>query len=99
MTTKKANSQSQLASSPAATDAAPAMITYANAQPKHPSAILVTLDGSMPRLACQDHKAIIKGVKAKIMNGLNAWNQVVGISPCQMMRSMVRSVWSSAQRA
>ncbi len=35
----------------------------------------------------------------KIMKGLNAWNQVTGISPCQTMRSMVRSVCSSAHSA
>ena len=38
----------------------------------------------------------MKGVKAKIIKGLKAWNQVTGISPCQTMRSMVRSVWPSA---
>ena len=32
------------------------------------------------------------GVKAKIMNGLKAWNQVIGISPCQTSRLIVRSV-------
>ena len=46
----------------------------------------------MPRLACHAHSAMTKGVKAKIMNGLKAWNQVVGISPRQKMRLIERSV-------
>ena len=34
--------------------------------------------------ACRAHSISTNGVKAKIMNGLNAWNQVTGISPCQI---------------
>ena len=56
----------------------------------------MTVEGSIPRFSCHAQNPITKGVKVKIMNGLKAWNQVTGISPCQTMRSMVRSVWSSA---
>src|SRR5438876_750015 len=64
-----------------------------------PSAILTTVEGSAPRAACHAQNATTKGVKAKIMNGLKAWNQVTGISPCQTIRLMVRSVKSSAHSA
>src|SRR5580704_10012471 len=57
------------------------------------------VDGSIPRFSCHAQNAIMKGVKVKIMKGLKAWNQVTGISPCQTMRSMVRSVWPSAHSA
>src|SRR5499427_5911934 len=96
MTTKYPSSHSQLASSPAACHAAETMIKLASVTPKQPIDILVTVEGSLPRLACQAQSATTKDVKAKIMNGLNAWNQVTGISPCHKMRSIVRSVWSSA---
>jgi hypothetical protein len=66
---------------------------------KQPSAILVTVEGPIPRFSCHAQNAIMKGVKVKIMKGLKAWNQVTGISPCQTMRSMVRSVCSSAHSA
>src|SRR5271170_554755 len=72
------------------------MIPLAAAEPKQPSAILVRVEGSEPRRAWRAHNATTKGVKAKIMNGLKAWNQVIGISPLQNRRSMVRSVCSSA---
>src|SRR5262249_25245731 len=96
MTTKYPSSQSQLASSPAARQAAVAMIKLASVTPKQPIDILVTVEGSLPGFACQAQSAMTKGVKAKIMNGLNAWNQVTGMSPCQRKRSIVRLVWSSA---
>ena len=68
------------------------MIRLASATPKQPSAILVTVDGSVPRAACRAQSARTNGVKAKIMNGLKAWNQVTGISPRQTSRSTWRSV-------
>ena len=67
--------------------------------PKQPSAILVRVEGSVRRRACQPHSDTTSGVKQKIMNGLKAWNQVVGISPDQNKRSMVRSVCVSAHSA
>src|SRR6266508_3398045 len=82
MTMKKPSSHSQLASgAPADCQAAPTMIRLASATPKQPSDILVTVEGSLPRRACHAHSATMNGVKAKIINGLKAWNQVVGISP------------------
>ena len=68
------------------------MIRLASATPKQPIAILVTVDGSVPRTACRAHSISTNGVKAKIMNGLNAWNQVTGISPRQTRRLTWRSV-------
>ncbi len=56
------------------------MIPLAAAEPKQPSAILMRVEGSEPRRAWRAHNATTKGVKAKIMKGLKAWNQVVGIS-------------------
>jgi hypothetical protein len=56
------------------------MIRLAIATPKQPSDILTTVEGSLPRRACHAQSATMNGVKAKIMNGLNAWNQVTGIS-------------------
>ncbi len=75
------------------------MIRLARATPKQPSAILVTVVGSLSRLAWRAHKETTKGVKAKIMKGLKAWNQVVGISDDQENREIERSVKSSAHSA
>ena len=50
---------------------------------EQPNAILVTVEGSRPVAACRFHSASTNGVKAKIMNGLKAWNQVTGICPLQ----------------
>src|SRR6476661_3894520 len=100
MTTKYPSSHNQLASGPPPDcQAAPTMIRLASATPKQPSDILVTLDGSARRFACHAHSATMNGVKAKIMNGLNAWNQVTGIAPHQMTRRTARSVESSAHSA
>src|SRR5580700_4479171 len=55
------------------------MIRFAAATPKQPSAILLTVAGSLPRAACRVHSATTNGVKAKIINGLKARNHVVGI--------------------
>ena len=79
MTTKYPSSHSQLASSPAACQAAATMIRLASVTPKQPIDILVTVEGSLPRLACHAHSAMMNGVKTKIRNGLKAWNQVIGI--------------------
>jgi hypothetical protein len=68
------------------------MIKLASVTPKQPIAILITVEGSLPRLACQVQSATTKGVNAKIKNGLNAWNQVIGISPFQSTRLIARSV-------
>ncbi len=68
------------------------MIRLASATPKQPIDILVTVEGSVPRRACHTHSATMKGVNAKIMKGLKAWNQVVGISPRQKKRLIERSV-------
>ena len=54
------------------------MIRLASVTPKQPSAILITVDGSRPRAVCRAQSATMNGVKAKIMNGLKAWNQVDG---------------------
>src|SRR5229473_6431550 len=98
-TTKKANSHSQLALPAPAKKAAPAMMRYAAPQPAQPSAILITVDGSLPRAAWRAHRATTNGVNAKIMNGLKDWNHVVGISAVQNKRLTVRSVASSAHSA
>src|SRR5215470_4030473 len=92
ITTKKANSHSQLALPSPAWNAAAAMIRYAAPQPTQPSAILITVEGSLPRADWRAHKATTNGVNAKIMNGLKDWNQVVGISVLQNHRLTVRSV-------
>ena len=42
---------------------------------------LAMVDISVPRRACQAHSLIRIGVKTKIISGLSARNQVVGISP------------------
>ncbi len=68
------------------------MIRFAKATPKQPIDISVTVEGSLPRLACQLHSAMRNGVKAKIRNGLKAWNQVTGISPRRRSRLIERSV-------
>src|SRR5579871_155246 len=99
MTTKNANSHSQLALAPPAQNAAPAMIRYASPQPAQPSAILMTVDGSRPLSAWRFHKVTTSGVNAKIMNGLKAWNHVVGISAVANRRLIVRSVLLLAQSA
>src|SRR5262249_39673124 len=61
-TTKYASSHSQLASSPAACQAAATKIRLASVTPKQPIDILVTVEGSLPRLACHAHSAMMKGV-------------------------------------
>src|SRR5580658_7989930 len=99
MMTKKANSQSQLAWPAPACQAAAAMTTYDSATPAPPSAILLMVEGSDPFAACRVHSATTNGVNAKIMNGLNAWNQVVGISAVSPKKLMVRSVLASAHSA
>jgi len=48
------------------------MIRFASVTPKQPIDILVTVEGSLPRLACHAHSAMMKGVKTKIRNGLKA---------------------------
>ena len=72
------------------------MIRFAAVTPKQPSAILVMVDGSVPRAACRVHSATTNGVKAKIMNGLKARNHVVGICALKPNRASVRSVLASA---
>src|SRR5262245_23212832 len=58
-----------------------------------PIAILVRLEGSLPRAACQPQNDVKSGVKKKIMNGLNAWYHVDGmVSPKNVHR-----VFASAQ--
>ena len=74
------------------------MIRLAAVTPKQPSAILVTVDGSVPRAACRAHSATTNGVKAKIMNGLKARNQVVGIRAADPNRPMLRSTLASIHR-
>src|ERR1700724_3671903 len=99
MTTKYPNSQSQLALPPSAWKAASAMTRFAAVTPQQPSAILVKVDGSVPRAACRFHNATTNGVNAKIMKGLKAWNQVVGISAVHARKLTVRSVLASAHNA
>ena len=67
---------------------------FASVTPKQPSAILTMVEGSVPRAACRAHSATMNGVKAKIMNGLNAWNHVVGnLRRSRRQRSIARSVY------
>src|ERR1700722_2452185 len=98
MMTKYANSQSQLAWPGPACQAAAAMTRYESATPAQPSAILLMVDGSDPFAAWRVHSATTNGVKAKIMNGLNARNHVVGISAVKPRKSIVRSVLASAHK-
>src|SRR3981081_411987 len=44
-----------------------------------PTPLWPAVGGPPPRLACHAQSPTMSGVKAKIMNGLKAWNQVVGI--------------------
>src|SRR5512143_4104122 len=62
------------------TCAAKIMMTKELPRSRHPIAILAMLEGSLPRLACQDQKLLRSGVKKIIMAGLKAWNQEAGIS-------------------
>ena len=52
------------------------------------------LDGSEPRRDCQDQNIFRSGAKRKIMNGLNAWNQVEGIFRPKKFQFVFRSAQS-----
>ena len=74
------------------------MTRYEAPSRKSPNAIFVTVEGSLDRRDWRAQSATTDGVNAKIMNGLNAWNQVTGI--CQSMTPGIslRSVKFCAQR-
>ena len=98
MTAIEPSTQSQLAWPLPAQNAADALTRLAAVTPKQPSAILVMVDGSVPRAACRAHNVTTNGVKAKIMNGLKARNDVVGICSDHPNRSRCRSTWLSIHR-
>src|SRR5579884_3524803 len=93
-----ASTHSQLASPGPACTAASAFVRSAAVTPKQPSAILVMVEGSVPHSAWRAHRPTTNGVKAKIMNGLKARNQVVGICAVQPNRSMPRSTLVSIHK-
>src|SRR5258708_1288971 len=57
----------------------------------HPMAILMMLDGSLPRLDCHPQNIFRNGVSAKMNMGLTAWNHVEGISQPNTCQSALRS--------
>src|SRR6185437_2823249 len=65
---------------------------------KSPSAILVMVEGSLPRLDCQLHNETTSGVNSAIIAGLNDWNHAAGICQSKMPGMSERLVKFCAHR-
>ena len=98
-TTKKPNSQSQLACAAGARQVRGRdHDEIGDRSRKHPYRHLGDGDRLFLAFACDAQNATTSGVKAKIMNGLKAWNQVDGISQSRRPGMSRRSVLDPAQR-